>query len=469
MSLNPQAVFSVLESATSMEDLETRLQALSIEVQWSTRGQPPEVYGWSLRPVGSDLWLKASSVNRQLSWPKVEAQLLANARRPTRVHAAHPAPTAEAVAPAEDEGELPAQAADFLPALPEITREEYEQPDIHILLKILKELGEIAARMAERIAALLRRFVNGILRKAEKSFALPDGRLGTLQDPPPRERPGLPGSGAQTSNEDQAIAQAVRELSQVVDAVKNDDPSLLPDVEGKDQLIKDLEWEHDNSRPGPQWPDVEDQPRGTTAERLAWFSQRAAVAQQRHADIVGKREIRTFNLPRFAPAKQEADRRVRRALATNKNHPISRALSAWRDAERRLKLLRAKSVPTGLLNAMARRRHEQELAALIAEEKEAKTVLDRLEAKFITSEVLTQEETRVLAEPERVAAAQELAAIDAEIRASASAAATAQADLAQAQTAAKFEEGLAKRQSAPAPTERNVTGIPTPAADRPRQ
>lgn len=47
------------------------MESLSNETKFLTRGPNDDVYGWLVRRLGSEEWLKASTLARDLSWPKI--------------------------------------------------------------------------------------------------------------------------------------------------------------------------------------------------------------------------------------------------------------------------------------------------------------------------------------------------------------------------------------------------------------
>jgi hypothetical protein len=73
------AVHEAVERAADIEELERQLVQRGIEVEFTRRdgrdGGQGEIYGWTLRQRGAEEWLKASSVARDITWPRVQAGL----------------------------------------------------------------------------------------------------------------------------------------------------------------------------------------------------------------------------------------------------------------------------------------------------------------------------------------------------------------------------------------------------------
>lgn len=72
------AALDALSRSTSHDELARNLARLGVEVEFATRGEPPQPYGWKLRFAGADEWLSASSVHRSLAWSRASAALEQN-------------------------------------------------------------------------------------------------------------------------------------------------------------------------------------------------------------------------------------------------------------------------------------------------------------------------------------------------------------------------------------------------------
>ena len=74
--IEPAKVRAALADAKDLDDLERRLKNEGIEVEFSRRGADQEVFGWKLRRRGEDQWQKASTLAKDLSWPKIAHRFL---------------------------------------------------------------------------------------------------------------------------------------------------------------------------------------------------------------------------------------------------------------------------------------------------------------------------------------------------------------------------------------------------------
>jgi hypothetical protein len=80
--VDPAKVKAAIATSRDMRELASRLQASGIESAVSTRASG-QARGLLLRAAGAQEWLAASSVDRSLALPRVQAQLAANAARMT--------------------------------------------------------------------------------------------------------------------------------------------------------------------------------------------------------------------------------------------------------------------------------------------------------------------------------------------------------------------------------------------------
>lgn len=69
--IDAKAVRAALAAARDHEHFLQLLTEMGIEAEFDKRGVAREIYGWRLRRVGADEWLKASTVAKDLSWPKI--------------------------------------------------------------------------------------------------------------------------------------------------------------------------------------------------------------------------------------------------------------------------------------------------------------------------------------------------------------------------------------------------------------
>jgi hypothetical protein len=82
------AALEAIDRAATVEELQQQLAARGVEVEFARRGEHAEIYGWKLRQPGADEWLKASSVSRDITWPRVTAALGRHADLRARAQAA---------------------------------------------------------------------------------------------------------------------------------------------------------------------------------------------------------------------------------------------------------------------------------------------------------------------------------------------------------------------------------------------
>lgn len=69
--IDAQAVRDALGKAQTRVHLEKLLAELGLEAEFDRRGQAREIYGWRLRRQGVAEWFKASTLAKDLSWPKI--------------------------------------------------------------------------------------------------------------------------------------------------------------------------------------------------------------------------------------------------------------------------------------------------------------------------------------------------------------------------------------------------------------
>jgi Relaxase/Mobilisation nuclease domain len=65
------AIRAALAHAHERDHFLRLLKEIGIEAEFDRRGQAQEIYGWRLRQIGAEEWLKASTVAKDLSWPKI--------------------------------------------------------------------------------------------------------------------------------------------------------------------------------------------------------------------------------------------------------------------------------------------------------------------------------------------------------------------------------------------------------------
>ena len=65
---------SALQQSRSRQEYYSNLRAAGIELDFAIRGQKNEIFGSSMRKVGSKTWIKTSTIAKDLSWPKVKGR-----------------------------------------------------------------------------------------------------------------------------------------------------------------------------------------------------------------------------------------------------------------------------------------------------------------------------------------------------------------------------------------------------------
>ena len=88
-------VRDALAKATDLADFQRRLAIQGVEAEFQRRGAASEVYGWKLRRFGADEWIKASTMAKDLSWPKISHRFdFAESDTAKQIPTQAPAPTA---------------------------------------------------------------------------------------------------------------------------------------------------------------------------------------------------------------------------------------------------------------------------------------------------------------------------------------------------------------------------------------
>lgn len=87
--ISPAAVRLAVADSKDLDELKKLLLAEGIEAEFDRRGQAQEIYGWRLRRQGAAEWLKASTLAKDLSWPKI-AHRFAESDAADQIHAQPP-------------------------------------------------------------------------------------------------------------------------------------------------------------------------------------------------------------------------------------------------------------------------------------------------------------------------------------------------------------------------------------------
>lgn len=103
--INAQAIRTALSKALDRKHFEQLMAEIGIEAEFDRRGQNREIYGWRLRRQGSEEWLKASTVAKDLSWPKIAHRFAeSDSTKETPAPALGPIAALPVVVAAEPEG-----------------------------------------------------------------------------------------------------------------------------------------------------------------------------------------------------------------------------------------------------------------------------------------------------------------------------------------------------------------------------
>ena len=252
------AVRLALADARDVVHFKVLLEAEGIEAEFDRRGQAQAVYGWRLRRQGASEWLKASTLARDLSWPKIahrfanvddqahsptltKTQLDKETAPKTEAPDRRPAMIRRSLAPQPPQG-----SSNKTVDLPATMRQIRENENMGPLSKVMATLGVVAIKLGlEALQALvnfirwlLAKFGFGLQRAAEGSAqaqtALPFEPV-TL-DIQAREVP-EPETMFAIENRAEQAAEAVQKI---VDAVEKGDADLLPEGEGRAELAAEM-------------------------------------------------------------------------------------------------------------------------------------------------------------------------------------------------------------------------------------
>jgi hypothetical protein len=337
--IDPKEVRAVLAEAASLEDCERRLLALGIEAEFQRRGQEQNVYGWKLRRAGAGEWVKASTLSKDLSWPKIAHRFpdadhrLKLAELPASVHAekASTAPTREAGALAlrpSHQDRRPSMLRYPAPAeRPEARRQRLvdlrriEDRDLGPLQKSLLVLAGALANVSLELLRKVMGWLAAVLRK-----------LGFQIQPVEQLHPAGPQALAYAASPFSAaplalgspddpqveVAAAAQTVLAVAEAVSKRDADLLPAGEGRSEVAAAIAAEFMAPAapvPGPQAPPQAQQAGApgvpAVADELKQLEQCAAAhrnAYMAHQTSAGR--VSHAELDRLAGLSQQSRRKV---------------------------------------------------------------------------------------------------------------------------------------------------------------
>ena len=248
------AVRLALADARDMAHLEKLLEAAGIEAEFDRRGQARAVYGWRLRRQGSEEWLKASTLARDLSWPKIahrfktdmndeaavqEVKIIQKVRLDDR---------ADDRAHDKEQDRRPAMIRNALQLRPKAdldlpkTVDNIARTDIGPVSKVMLLIGAAAVKLSAAALAALINFIRALLRRF--GLMLTAAAPGSAQ-----AQTALPFEPRYLDVESRfvpepvtpnAIENAANELMKVADALEKNDPDLLPPGQGREELAAAL-------------------------------------------------------------------------------------------------------------------------------------------------------------------------------------------------------------------------------------
>ena len=325
-----------------MTHLKQLLEAEGIEAEFDRRGQAQVVYGWRLRRLGAAEWLKASTLARDLSWPKISHRFKVDDQTRTPIQT----PTVQESTPKTEAPDRrpkmirrsltpqPPQSSgkktvDLPATMQRIRKDENMGP----LSKVMATLGVVALKLgAEALQALLR-FVRWILAKF--GFGMQPAAEGSAQAQTvlPFEPVTIDVKAteiiAPLAIENRA-EQAAQQMQKIVDAVQNDNVDLLPEGQGRDELAAEMTKSITPFSLGEvSKPPILPTPEQTLDQAMAAL--KIAVETQKTAESNAERAPK-IEAEEVSSAKQKFTVAVKKLLEREKDHKVQ-----WAAAPKLLK------------------------------------------------------------------------------------------------------------------------------------
>jgi len=264
--INAQAVRDALGKARDRAHFEELLAEVGLEAEFDRRGAAREIYGWRLRRQGSAEWFKASTLAKDLSWPKIAHRFpKADALEPIRAApaAAPTAAPAQRVAARGDRIPAAAKAILFppLPVAGSQTVAAFGQPaavpgryksvfDLQkmerleagplstAMLVLGGALVNFSAELAQKIISFMRRVLGKFGLDMRPIMVQASGRQGL---------PVLDYEPMALATSSEALAAkgnaAAMDVLKLVDALNQKDASLLPQAEGREEVAAAMDKE----------------------------------------------------------------------------------------------------------------------------------------------------------------------------------------------------------------------------------
>ena len=236
-----------LADARDHEHFVKLLAERGIEAEFDRRGVAREIYGWRMRRVGAAEWLKASTVAKDLSWPKIQHRFAesesmapvpqtpvagqAPRQEPTDQYARAPAPLRQMLRE-QHQQRKPATEAEPTKRGWDIDLAEVKRAtqDLGPLTQALALLGSACLKYTLSFLKTLIGWIKQLLAKL--GFGVREIQLASGPQAVAYEPYTVEGETREVPNAD-AAAQLV---NQVTAALEAKDAALLPDVEGRDQI-----------------------------------------------------------------------------------------------------------------------------------------------------------------------------------------------------------------------------------------
>lgn len=205
--IDPRPIWGAVQISVGPEDLAQRLKKDGLDVEFSRR-ETGEIYGWKIRPAGSEHAIKASSISRQLAWTNVEAEMNKSKQR---------------------EG-TQAPSSTITPAQADIARQAFDKARTGAK----KQFDEAhQAGVSEHLIRMALALAQAMARLIESMFRLPKGSLGSWEYTPqagPRAVHPTPAEGADLAALAQAQAKLAAHLNKLTESLKTGDMGKLPDM-----------------------------------------------------------------------------------------------------------------------------------------------------------------------------------------------------------------------------------------------